>query len=255
VTHGKLTYLGHPAFLIATTAGDILIDPFLSGNPSTSIGPDDVHPDYILVTHGHSSHVGDTIAIARRTGATGIGPAELVTHLAGKGVANVHPMHIGAITFSHSVNSSSPGHYMVPQWRRMATSSTWGISAGLSSRPESGPSTMPVTQACFSTWSSSADCTHWTPHFSPLAAVYDGDRRRRGGYQDACSTHRDPDVLWGLPGHRRRPTTVPKEGGVRDKRSLRSPGTRTDVLSQLAPGTRIHPRALTAGVRPVDSVP
>src|SRR5665647_2468256 len=79
MTHEQLTYLGHSAFLITTPAGDILIDPFLSGNPSASIGPDDVHPTYILVTHGHSDHLGDTIAIARRTGATVIGPAELLS--------------------------------------------------------------------------------------------------------------------------------------------------------------------------------
>jgi len=95
MTHELLTYLGHSAFLITTTVGDILIDPFLSGNPLASIGPDDVHPAYILVTHGHADHLGDTVAIARRTRATVIGPAELVTYLAGKGVANVHPMHIG----------------------------------------------------------------------------------------------------------------------------------------------------------------
>ncbi|HZL82376.1 MAG TPA: metal-dependent hydrolase [Candidatus Deferrimicrobium sp.] len=95
MAHEHLTYLGHSAFLITTPAGDILIDPFLSGNPSASISPDDVHPTYILVTHGHSDHLGDTIAIAKRTGATVIGPAELITYLAGKGVSNVHPMHIG----------------------------------------------------------------------------------------------------------------------------------------------------------------
>ena len=95
MAHEQLTYLGHSAFLITTSAGDILIDPFLSSNPSTSIGPDDVHPTYILLTHGHSDHLGDTIAIARRTGATVIGPAELMTYLAGKEVSNVHPMHIG----------------------------------------------------------------------------------------------------------------------------------------------------------------
>jgi L-ascorbate metabolism protein UlaG (beta-lactamase superfamily) len=95
MTHEQLTYLGHSAFLITTTVGAILIDPFLSGNPLASIGPDDVHPAYILVTHGHSDHLGDTVAIARRTGATVIGPAELVTYLAGRGVANVHPMHLG----------------------------------------------------------------------------------------------------------------------------------------------------------------
>ena len=106
MAHEHLTYLGHSAFLITTSAGDILIDPFLSGNPSASISPDDVHPTYILVTHGHSDHLGDTIAIAKRTGATVIGPAELITYLAGKGVSNVHPMHIGGNHVFHSVNSS-----------------------------------------------------------------------------------------------------------------------------------------------------
>jgi L-ascorbate metabolism protein UlaG (beta-lactamase superfamily) len=95
MTREQLTYLGRSAFLITTKAGDILIDPFLSGNPRASLGPDDVHPAYILVTHGHSDHLGDTISIARRSGATVIGPAELITYLADKGVANAHPMHIG----------------------------------------------------------------------------------------------------------------------------------------------------------------
>jgi len=95
MTHERLTYLGHSAFLVNTAAGDILIDPFLSGNPSASMGADDVDPDYILVTHGHADHLGDTIPIAKRTGATVIGPAELITYVAGKGVTKVHPMHIG----------------------------------------------------------------------------------------------------------------------------------------------------------------
>lgn len=93
--HEQLTYLGHSAFLITTPAAQILIDPFLSGNPAAAVGPDDVDPDYILVTHGHADHLGDTIPIAKRTGATVVGPAELITYVAGKGVSKVHPMHIG----------------------------------------------------------------------------------------------------------------------------------------------------------------
>lgn len=66
MAHEQLTYLGHSAFLITMPPGDILIDPFLSGNPLTSIGTDDVHPTYTLLTHGHSDHLGNTI-----TGRTG----------------------------------------------------------------------------------------------------------------------------------------------------------------------------------------
>jgi L-ascorbate metabolism protein UlaG (beta-lactamase superfamily) len=94
-THERLTYLGHSAFLVTTPAGDILIDPFLSGNPQSSASPDSVNPAYILVTHGHVDHVGDTVAIAQRTGATVVAPAELASYIGSKGVANVYPMHIG----------------------------------------------------------------------------------------------------------------------------------------------------------------
>lgn len=95
MTHEQLTYLGHSAFLIGTPAGDILIDPFLSGNPRASVTPEQVNPAFILVTHGHTDHLGDTVAIAQRTGALVIAPSELVTYIAGKGVSNVYPMHIG----------------------------------------------------------------------------------------------------------------------------------------------------------------
>ncbi len=65
----KLTWLGHSAFLIEGR-DRILVDPFLTGNPSAAIHADKVDCDIICVTHGHSDHLGDTVAIARRTGAT-----------------------------------------------------------------------------------------------------------------------------------------------------------------------------------------
>ncbi|MCG3056158.1 MBL fold metallo-hydrolase, partial [Escherichia coli] len=52
-----------------------------------------------LLTHGHNDHVGDTVAIAKRTNAQVIAIAELATYLGWKGL-NVHPMSIGgAYTF------------------------------------------------------------------------------------------------------------------------------------------------------------
>ena len=66
----KVRFLGHACFLLDDGTTRILIDPFLSGNPLSAVSAEDVDADYILVTHGHGDHVGDTAAIARRTGAT-----------------------------------------------------------------------------------------------------------------------------------------------------------------------------------------
>ena len=69
----SLTWYGHAAFKIVTPQGHILfIDPWIT-NPANPKGKDDLaaidKADLILVTHGHSDHVGDTLDIARRTGA------------------------------------------------------------------------------------------------------------------------------------------------------------------------------------------
>jgi len=90
-----ITYLGHAAVLIKSEAGDILIDPFLSGNPDSPVKPDKVNPKFILVTHGHGDHLGDTVEIAKRSGALVIAPYELGTYIGMQGVRNVHTMHIG----------------------------------------------------------------------------------------------------------------------------------------------------------------
>ena len=73
----KITRLGHAATLVEGTK-NIIIDPFLTDNPLASITPEALpHIDYILVTHDHFDHWGDTIAIAKRDGATLIGVHEL----------------------------------------------------------------------------------------------------------------------------------------------------------------------------------
>lgn len=88
------TWHGHGCFHFTFNGADVLIDPFLSGSPTAVIGPDEAKADYILLTHGHEDHIGDTIAIARRTGATVIAPNELAQYCAAQGLT-VHPMHIG----------------------------------------------------------------------------------------------------------------------------------------------------------------
>ena len=90
-----VTFLGHAAFRIRGAGKEILIDPFISGNPQATVTLDELHPDIIVVTHGHGDHLGDGIKLAKRQGALFIAPYELVVYAQGKGVENAHPLHIG----------------------------------------------------------------------------------------------------------------------------------------------------------------
>lgn len=91
----RLVWYGHAALGLETGGYSLLVDPFLSGNPVASITPDQVKPDYILITHGHGDHIGDTVAIAGRTGATVISNFEISVWLEGKGVKKTHGQHLG----------------------------------------------------------------------------------------------------------------------------------------------------------------
>ena len=91
----RITWLGHGAFEIVTAGKTILIDPFFTDNPASTTTADAVQPDYIIVTHGHGDHVGDTVDIAKRTKATVIANFEITEWLSKKGVPNVHAQHIG----------------------------------------------------------------------------------------------------------------------------------------------------------------
>lgn len=91
----KLTWFGHATLGLETGGSRLLIDPFFSGNPAASIRAEQAAADFILVTHGHGDHVGDTVAIARRTGAMVIANFEICNWLAKQGVENTHPQHLG----------------------------------------------------------------------------------------------------------------------------------------------------------------
>jgi L-ascorbate metabolism protein UlaG (beta-lactamase superfamily) len=90
-----IKWLGHAGFALTVDDYRILVDPFLTGNPLAAAAPDTVDADFILVSHGHSDHVGDAITIAERTGATIISNHEIVTWLNAKGVKKTHGQHIG----------------------------------------------------------------------------------------------------------------------------------------------------------------
>ena len=90
----KVTFLGHSCFLVETSSHTLVIDPFLTGNPTATASPGSIDCDFVLLTHGHNDHVGDAVDIAKRNNATIIANFEVATVLGEQG-ATTHPMHIG----------------------------------------------------------------------------------------------------------------------------------------------------------------
>jgi L-ascorbate metabolism protein UlaG (beta-lactamase superfamily) len=88
-------WLGHSAFHLSGGGADVLVDPWLTGNPKAAVKAEELPADAILLTHGHGDHYGDTIAIAKRTGATVVAITELAGEIDGDGVENVLDPNIG----------------------------------------------------------------------------------------------------------------------------------------------------------------
>ena len=119
--HMTIRFLGHSAFLLSSDDFSVLIDPFLSGNPVATVAPDDLTPDVIALTHGHADHIGDTVAIAKRTGACVVASFEICNFFGEQGLETLEPgnpggtIHVGDahISFTHAFHSSSyEGRYM-----------------------------------------------------------------------------------------------------------------------------------------------
>jgi L-ascorbate metabolism protein UlaG (beta-lactamase superfamily) len=91
----RLTFHGHACWEVQDAKHRILIDPFLSGNPLADVGPESfAKVDAILLSHGHSDHIGDTEAIAKKTGALVVANFEIATYFARRGCLT-HGMSIG----------------------------------------------------------------------------------------------------------------------------------------------------------------
>ncbi len=96
----KFTWYGHATLGLETDGHKLLIDPFFSGNPAASASADEVEANFILVSHGHGDHVGDTVDIAARTGALVISNYEIANWFGGQGVEKTHGQHLGG-GFNH----------------------------------------------------------------------------------------------------------------------------------------------------------
>ena len=91
----QVTWLGHGSVKVVAGGKAILIDPFLTDQPNSPCQADSLPADYILVSHGHDDHVGDTVAIATRTGATVVCNFEMSQYFMRQGLEKIHPQHIG----------------------------------------------------------------------------------------------------------------------------------------------------------------
>lgn len=92
----KVTYHGHSVISVETNDGTrLLFDPYITGNPLTDLIVDQVKTDYLLITHGHSDHIGDMLPIAKNNQATIIALPEILHYAKKNGATQGHPMNIG----------------------------------------------------------------------------------------------------------------------------------------------------------------
>ena len=119
-------FLGHACFSLSDGDTTVLIDPFLTGNPTAAASADEVPATTILLTHGHGDHVGDTVPISKRTGAPVVAITELAGELEGDGLEVVNANLGGTASFDWGWAK------LVPAWHTSTTpKGTVNTPAGL----------------------------------------------------------------------------------------------------------------------------
>ena len=120
-------FLGHAAFHISGAGADVLVDPFLTGNPKAPVAASDLEPTHIFLTHGHGDHYGDIEEIAKRTGAQVVAIVEIANELGGSGVENVSDPNMGG-----TVEFDDVWVRLVPAWHTSTTpKGTANVPAGM----------------------------------------------------------------------------------------------------------------------------
>jgi L-ascorbate metabolism protein UlaG (beta-lactamase superfamily) len=96
----QITWYGHSAFRLDFADKAVLIDPFFTGNPAfvSDKAVAIKGATHIVLTHGHGDHVGDTLDIAKATGAPVITNYDLCMWLAAQGLQKFDPMNTGGTT-------------------------------------------------------------------------------------------------------------------------------------------------------------
>jgi L-ascorbate metabolism protein UlaG (beta-lactamase superfamily) len=112
----EIRFLGHAAFELTDGDTTVLIDPFLTGNPKAAASADEVSADAILLTHGHADHLGDTVAIAKRTGAEVVAIVEIANELSEEGLEKVRDPNLGG-----TVECGWGSVKLVPAWHTSTT--------------------------------------------------------------------------------------------------------------------------------------
>jgi L-ascorbate metabolism protein UlaG (beta-lactamase superfamily) len=121
-----IRFLGHACFELSDGEHRVLIDPFLTGNPKAAVGADELNPTTILLTHGHADHIGDTVDIAKRSGAPVVAIVELAGEVGGEGVQTFDPNLGGTVEFDWGSVK------LVPAWHTSTTpKGTVNTPAGL----------------------------------------------------------------------------------------------------------------------------
>jgi L-ascorbate metabolism protein UlaG (beta-lactamase superfamily) len=122
-----IRFLGQSAVELIDGDHRILVDPFLTGNPKATVAADDLEPTHILLTHGHADHYGDTVEIAKRTGAPVLALVEIANELSELGVETVHDPNLGG-----TVGFDWGWVKLVPAWHSSTTpNGTVSPAAGL----------------------------------------------------------------------------------------------------------------------------
>jgi len=102
----RVRWLGHSALWLESDGKNVLIDPFLTGNPAAAVSAKEVLADLILISHGHEDHLGDAVAIAGRTGAVVLSNYEISVWLqkAPRSLSKVHGLqHGGGVTLDNGI--------------------------------------------------------------------------------------------------------------------------------------------------------
>lgn len=123
----NIRFLGHSAFELSHEGTTVLIDPFITGNPQAAVTADELTPDLVALTHGHIDHLGDSVDIAKRSGAAVLAHFELAGELGEAGVETVYDPNLGG-----TVQFEWGWVRMVPAWHSGTTpGGTVGSAAGL----------------------------------------------------------------------------------------------------------------------------